>query len=57
MPSAQHSNRRCSASAKWPIRARGIPVLEQDSGKFLDTVTNHDVFDLVVLMNEIQDEV
>ena len=57
MPSAACSDPGCSAWENWPIRARSIPVLERDSGKFLGTVTNHDVLDLVVLMDEIQDEV
>ena len=34
-----------------------IPIMERDSGKFLGTVTSHDVLDLMVLMNEIEDEV
>ena len=34
-----------------------IPIMERDSGKFLGTVTSHDVLDLMVLMDEIEDEV
>ena len=34
-----------------------IPIMERDSGKFLGTITSHDVLDLMVLMNEIEDEV
>ena len=34
-----------------------IPIMDRDSGKFLGTVTSHDVLDLMVLMNEIEDEV
>ena len=32
-------------------------VLEPKSGKFLGTVTDHEVLDLMALMDEIQDEV
>ncbi len=34
-----------------------IPVMERESDKFLGTVTSHDVLDLMVLMDQIQDEV
>ena len=34
-----------------------IPIMERESGKFLGTITSHDVLDLMVLMNEIEDEV
>ena len=33
-----------------------IPVLDEDSDKFLGTITSHDVVDLVLLMDEIADE-
>lgn len=33
-----------------------IPVMAPDSGEFLGTVTSHDVLDLVVLMDEIENE-
>ena len=33
-----------------------IPVLDRDSGRFLGSVTSHDVIDLVVLMDEIKAE-
>lgn len=33
-----------------------IPVLERETGRFLGSVTSHDVIDLVVLMDEIQAE-
>ena len=34
-----------------------IPVVERGSNKFLGSVTSHDVLDLMMLMNEIEDEV
>ncbi len=33
-----------------------IPVMDNDSGEFLGTVTSHDVLDLAMLMDEISDE-
>ncbi len=33
-----------------------IPVLDQDSGRFLGSVTSHDIIDLVLLMDEIDAE-
>ena len=33
-----------------------IPVMEGESDKFPGTVTSHDVLDLMVLMDQIQDE-
>ncbi len=30
--------------------------MERGSNKFLGTITSHDVLDLMVLMNEIEDE-
>ena len=33
-----------------------IPVLDRESGRFLGSVTSHDVIDLVVLMDEIERE-
>ena len=31
--------------------------MERGSNKFLGTITSHDVLDLMVLMNEIEDEI
>ena len=33
-----------------------IPVMDRESGRFMGSVTSHDVIDLVVLMDEIQTE-
>ena len=33
-----------------------IPIMERDSNKFLGSIASHDVLDLMVLMNEIEDE-